>query len=91
MGNVIPTCMTIKHENGTMISVRSRCFEKPIKIMISEEDDDALDVLNNVLTLIRDKKIARSAGSKVERKITEYLEKRSNPRSLPKPELLEAV
>ena len=51
-----PTCM--KAEHGTVVSVKSRCFEKPIRIYISDEDDDALEHIEAILGFVHQKKKA---------------------------------
>ena len=61
MGNLQPSCM--KTNEGTIISVRSRCFEKPIKIFISDDDDDALEHIEKILGYVRDKKTALRSES----------------------------
>lgn len=50
-----PSCMKVDNQ-GTIISVKSKCFEKPIKIIVSEEDDDMLEHLNQILDAIKGKK-----------------------------------
>lgn len=46
-----PRC--VETNQGTVISIRSKCFEKPIKIMISEDDEDSICKLESVLSSIK--------------------------------------
>lgn len=55
MGNLcMPSC--VKNNQGTIISIRSACFSRPIKIIIDDEDDDMLEHLDGILTEIKRKK-----------------------------------
>ncbi len=49
-----PSCL--KSNEGTVISIRSKCFTKPIKIVINDTDDkDAIKRIEEVLNVIQDK------------------------------------
>lgn len=70
MGNVCqPSC--VKNNEGTVLNIKSSCFEKPLKIVIDDEDDDMLEHLQGIIetihrkkTIIKDKRLSLSNSVK---------------------------
>lgn len=56
MGSSLCTPSCIKNNEGTVISVKSSCFEKPLKIVVSDDDDDMLEHLDAIIKSIHRKK-----------------------------------
>lgn len=43
-------CLTCSHNNGdTEITIRSKCFEKPVIIRIDTENDEKIAEMHNIL------------------------------------------
>ena len=56
-----PTCM---HTNqGTVLKINSSCFDKPIKIYITD-DDQGLEQLHTLVNTLKEQKLLRTQSSK---------------------------
>lgn len=49
-----PKC--VHNNNGTVLSIKSNCFSKPIKIYISDDDDETLEKVQELIREIERKK-----------------------------------